>query len=93
LEGVKQSILSIEEYYQELGLTLSREWAPKARRDELREKILVSDSVKEISDLLLELDKGFSDPSALKFREGKFESEDEDEKEEGEDKMVKRSRI
>jgi len=33
--------------------------------------------VEGLAQLLLEMDKGFSDPVALKYKEGKFQSDDE----------------
>ncbi len=70
---------------------MSREWAPKIVRDQIRGQIQACESVEGLAQLLLEMDKGFSDPVALKYKEGKFQSDDEQEEEGMEDEQAENS--
>ena len=57
---------------------MQREWETKEVRDQFTEELKSAKSVKEITKLLLLLDVGFCSPTALKYKEGKFESEIEE---------------
>ena len=91
LDFLKAKVLAIEELYMEIGLSMNREWAPKNERDRARDGVLNAGNARELAVVLLEIEKGFSDPVALKIKdvgEGDGRRDEKGSQDEGEDEEL-----
>ncbi len=76
MEYLKQEILKIESLYTDTSTNYSREWAFMKTRERVRGLIENATTTKELGQILLKLDKGFSTPFSLKY----VNAEENDEK-------------